>query len=129
MPGSAFWWSWTTSRRRTRYGRCSPAPRAASCSPPAGAASRADLVARHGAHRIGLGPLPPGEALRLLRTLVGDRVAADSHSATALTERCGRLPLPLRAAAEAALMHPMFPLSAVDGGLVAADARGTVSQE
>ncbi|WP_405884064.1 NB-ARC domain-containing protein [Streptomyces sp. NBC_01384] len=88
----------------------------------------ADLVARHGAHRIGLGPLPPGDALRLLRILVGDRVASDSHGATALAERCGRLPLPLRAAAEAALTHPTLPLSAVDVGLVAADARGAGPQ-
>ncbi|MEW1777190.1 helix-turn-helix domain-containing protein [Streptomyces sp. NPDC086777] len=83
----------------------------------------ADLVARHGAHRIGLGPLPPGDALRLLRTLAGDRVAADGHGATVLAERCGRLPLPLRAAAEAALRHPTLPLSAIDMG-PAADARG-----
>ncbi|MFI0960712.1 NB-ARC domain-containing protein [Streptomyces sp. NPDC021080] len=89
----------------------------------------ADLVVRHGAHRIGLGPLPPGDALRLLRTLLGDRVGADSRGATALAERCGRLPLPLRAAAEAALTHPTLPLSAVDAGLAAADARGTGPQE
>ncbi|MFJ6837088.1 NB-ARC domain-containing protein [Streptomyces sp. NPDC091209] len=88
----------------------------------------ADLVVRYGAHRIGLGPLAPTDALRLLRTLVGDRVGADRHGATALAERCGRLPLPLRAAAEAALTHPTLPLSAVDVGPVAADARGTGPQ-
>ncbi|MEU9242409.1 NB-ARC domain-containing protein [Streptomyces sp. NPDC048385] len=80
----------------------------------------ADLVARDGAHRIGLGPLPAGDALRLLHALVGDRVAADSLGATALAERCGRLPLPLRAAAEAALTHPALPLSAVFAGPAAA---------
>ncbi|MFD8733378.1 NB-ARC domain-containing protein [Streptomyces sp. NPDC059618] len=88
-----------------------------------------DLVVRHGAHRIGLGPLPPGDAVRLLRTLLGDRAGADGHDATALAERCGRLPLPLRAAAEAALTHPALPLSAVDARLAAADARGTGPQE
>ncbi|MFI6274137.1 AfsR/SARP family transcriptional regulator [Streptomyces sp. NPDC050988] len=68
--------------------------------------SLAGLVALHGARRIGLGPLPPPDALALLRTLVGGRVDTEPGPAAALAEQCARLPLALRVAAELAVAHP-----------------------
>ncbi|MEU9956374.1 tetratricopeptide repeat protein [Streptomyces sp. NPDC050982] len=68
--------------------------------------SLAGLVALHGARRIGLGPLPPSDAVALLRTLVGARVDTEPGPAAALAEQCARLPLALRVAAELAVAHP-----------------------
>ncbi|MFD3309086.1 tetratricopeptide repeat protein [Streptomyces sp. NPDC058694] len=68
--------------------------------------SLAGLVALHGARRIALGPLPPPDAVALLRTLVGARVDAEPGPAAALAEQCARLPLALRVAAELAVAHP-----------------------
>ncbi|MEV2191632.1 tetratricopeptide repeat protein [Streptomyces phaeochromogenes] len=68
--------------------------------------SLAGLVALHGARRIGLGPLPPPDAVALLRTLVGARVDTEPGPAAALAEQCARLPLALRVAAELAVAHP-----------------------
>jgi hypothetical protein len=63
----------------------------------------AGLVARDGAHRISLDLLPMPDALALLGNLLGtDRVAANPPAAAMLAQRCGRLPLALRVAAEAA---------------------------
>lgn len=58
------------------------------------------LVAREGARRIPLDRFPHGEALGLLRGLVGARVDAEPDAATELVDRCARLPLALRIAAE-----------------------------
>jgi transcriptional regulator with XRE-family HTH domain len=71
----------------------------------------AELVARHGAHRVEVGPLAPDSALRLLRALAAERAAADPQGAAALAERCGGLPLLLRTAAELAAAHPSVPLA------------------
>jgi transcriptional regulator with XRE-family HTH domain len=64
--------------------------------------SMAGLVARHGARRIELDVLPPEDAADLLRTLMGpvplSRVAGRGFAA--LADRCARLPLALRIAAE-----------------------------
>jgi hypothetical protein len=68
--------------------------------------SLAGLVALHGARRVGLGPLPPPDAVALLRTLVGARVDSEPGPAAALAEQCARLPLALRVAAELAVAHP-----------------------
>ncbi|QQM39428.1 AfsR/SARP family transcriptional regulator [Streptomyces liliifuscus] len=68
--------------------------------------SLAGLVALHGARRIGLGPLPPPDAIALLRRLVGERVDTEPGPAAALAEQCARLPLALRVAAELAVAHP-----------------------
>ncbi|MEU9892189.1 AfsR/SARP family transcriptional regulator [Streptomyces phaeochromogenes] len=68
--------------------------------------SLAGLVALHGARRIGLGPLPPPDAVALLRALVGTRVDSEPGPAAALAEQCARLPLALRVAAELAVAHP-----------------------
>ncbi|MGW4215313.1 helix-turn-helix domain-containing protein [Lentzea sp. NPDC004789] len=75
----------------------------------------AGLVARDGAHRICLGLLPMPDALVLLEILLGtERVTADPPAAAALVDRCGRLPLALRVAAEAA--HPDASLAEITEG-------------
>jgi DNA-binding SARP family transcriptional activator/Tfp pilus assembly protein PilF len=66
----------------------------------------AGLVARDGAARLELDLLPPAEAAGLLRTLIGERAAADPVATEALAERCCRLPLALRVAAELAAARP-----------------------
>ncbi|MEI8413033.1 MULTISPECIES: AfsR/SARP family transcriptional regulator [unclassified Kribbella] len=58
------------------------------------------LIAREGAHRIGVGELPSDAAHALLARLVGpNRLAAEPHQTTALIEACAGLPLALRIAA------------------------------
>ncbi|MGW3961009.1 tetratricopeptide repeat protein [Amycolatopsis sp. NPDC005003] len=59
----------------------------------------AGLVARDGARRIGLEVLAPGEAVELLRRLVGDGIAGPAELGD-LAAQCARLPLALRVAAE-----------------------------
>nr|AXL05645.1 XRE family transcriptional regulator [uncultured bacterium] len=68
--------------------------------------SLAGLVALHGAHRVAVGQLPGADAVALLRRLVGTRVAAEPETAAALAQRCARLPLTLRLAAELAVSRP-----------------------
>jgi tetratricopeptide (TPR) repeat protein len=68
------------------------------------------LVARDGAHRLDLDLLPLREAVSLLRTLIGARVAADPAAATELAECCAGLPLALRIAAELATAEQSRPL-------------------
>ncbi|WP_199442528.1 ATP-binding protein [Umezawaea beigongshangensis] len=58
------------------------------------------LVSRDGARRVDLDLLPLPEAVKLLRTLIGDRVDAEPQHTAALAEHCARLPLALRVAAE-----------------------------
>ncbi|MEV0170005.1 BTAD domain-containing putative transcriptional regulator [Streptomyces sp. NPDC050803] len=66
--------------------------------------SLAGLVARDGAHRIGLDRLPRAEAAGLLRTLLG--ADAEPAAVDSLVERCARLPLALRIAAELVRSRP-----------------------
>ncbi|MCS7475879.1 BTAD domain-containing putative transcriptional regulator [Umezawaea endophytica] len=73
--------------------------------------SLAGLVALHGAHRVPVDRLPGATAVALLRRLVGSRVDDDPESAAALADRCVRLPLALRLAAELAASRPASPLS------------------
>jgi tetratricopeptide (TPR) repeat protein/transcriptional regulator with XRE-family HTH domain len=68
--------------------------------------SLAGLVARHGAVRLELDPLPAPDAVGLLGTLVGRRVTGEPQAAATLAERCDRLPLALRVAAELAVSRP-----------------------
>lgn len=77
----------------------------------------AGLVARDGATRLDLDPLPLADAVRLLCDLIGDRAAADPDATKALAERCCRLPLALRVAAELAAGRPGVPLAALAGEL------------
>jgi DNA-binding SARP family transcriptional activator/Tfp pilus assembly protein PilF len=79
--------------------------------------SLAGLVARHGARRLDLDLLPPADAVALLRALIGARVDADPAAAAALAERCARLPLALRVAAEFAAARPALTLAQLVGQL------------
>jgi tetratricopeptide (TPR) repeat protein/transcriptional regulator with XRE-family HTH domain len=71
----------------------------------------AGLVARDGAARLDLGLLPAADSVGLLRALIGARVDADPGTAAVLAERCCRLPLALRVAAELAAARPSAPLA------------------
>lgn len=73
--------------------------------------SLAGLVARDGAKRIDLDLLPAGDAVTLLRELIGARVDAETGAAVTLAELCARLPLALRVAAELAAARPGVPLT------------------
>jgi tetratricopeptide (TPR) repeat protein len=84
--------------------------------------SLAGLVVRHGARRIDLDALPTEDGVALLRGLVGTRVDAEPEDAAALVERCARLPLALRIAAELAVSRPAAPLAKLVTEL--ADERG-----
>jgi DNA-binding SARP family transcriptional activator/tetratricopeptide (TPR) repeat protein len=73
--------------------------------------SLAGLVALDGARRLELAPLRPGDAVGLLRTLIGARAEADPASTAVLADRCARLPLALRIAAERVTGRPAAPLA------------------
>ena len=75
------------------------------------------LVARHGARRLVVPLLPRDEALTLITRLIGDRVRADPAAAADLIDRCARLPLALRVAAELAIGRPGVPLRELVGEL------------
>jgi tetratricopeptide (TPR) repeat protein len=75
------------------------------------------LVARDGAQRLDLDLLPLTDAVRLLRTLIGDRVDAEPEAAMALADCCCRLPLALRVAAELAAASPSASLASLAGDL------------
>jgi tetratricopeptide (TPR) repeat protein len=75
------------------------------------------LVARHGAHRLELDPLPADDAVGLLGALVGRRVADEPTAASALADRCARLPLTLRLTAELASIRPHATLAELDAEL------------
>jgi tetratricopeptide (TPR) repeat protein len=68
----------------------------------------AGLVARDGAHRIGLDVLRSDEADTLLSHVLGpERVAAEPEATVALAEACAYLPLALRIAAANLSHHPV----------------------
>ncbi|HEX6684354.1 MAG TPA: tetratricopeptide repeat protein [Candidatus Limnocylindrales bacterium] len=73
--------------------------------------SLAGLVAVHGAVRLDLDLLPLGDAVALLRRLVGTRVDAEPTAAAALAGQCARLPLALRIAAELVVTRATTPLA------------------
>jgi DNA-binding SARP family transcriptional activator/tetratricopeptide (TPR) repeat protein len=73
--------------------------------------SLAGLVARDGAQRLDLDLLPTGDALGLLRVMIGARVDTDPGAAEMLADRCCLLPLALRVAAELAVARPAVPLA------------------
>lgn len=64
------------------------------------------LVVRDGAVRVDLDLLPSGEAEWLLESLIGERATASPAAVAQLAERCCRLPLALRVAAELANARP-----------------------
>ncbi|WP_167978844.1 AfsR/SARP family transcriptional regulator [Lentzea indica] len=67
--------------------------------------SLAGLVVREGAHRVRLDRMTVGDARLLLTERLGGRCAGESEAAQ-LIERCARLPLALRIAAERIREHP-----------------------
>jgi len=73
----------------------------------------AALVARYGARRIDLDLLPAPDALDLLRVLVGPRVDSEPEAAADLVDRCARLPLAVRVAAELAAAKPRASLASL----------------
>ena len=79
--------------------------------------SLAGLVALHGARRVDVDLLPAPDAVALLRALVGERVEREPAAAADLAERCGRLPLALRVAAELAASRPASTLAELAGEL------------
>jgi DNA-binding SARP family transcriptional activator/Tfp pilus assembly protein PilF len=68
--------------------------------------SLAGLVVRYGAHRIELDRLSPPDAVDLLRVLLGARADVEPTAVGVLVERCARLPLALRVAAEMVRSRP-----------------------
>ncbi|OLF12526.1 AfsR/SARP family transcriptional regulator [Actinophytocola xanthii] len=73
--------------------------------------SLAGLVALHGARRLDLDLLPHEDAVALLRRLIGKRAEAEPRALADLAERCARLPLALRVAAELAVSRPTSTLA------------------
>jgi tetratricopeptide (TPR) repeat protein len=71
----------------------------------------AGLVARDGARRVLLDVLSPGDAVALLRELIGQRVDAEPDAAARLADSCCQLPLALRVAAELAAARPELALA------------------
>ena len=69
----------------------------------------AGLVARDGAVRLDLDLLPLGDAVDLLRALIGAGRPPTPTAAAALADQCARLPLALRVAAELAADPPGYP--------------------
>ncbi|MBN6038841.1 BTAD domain-containing putative transcriptional regulator [Amycolatopsis sp. 195334CR] len=72
----------------------------------------AGLVVREGAHRIALDRLTGEEATELLRAA---QVTTDAETTARLVERCARLPLALRIAAESIKAHPEADPEALGG--------------
>ncbi|MEV0384775.1 tetratricopeptide repeat protein [Nonomuraea sp. NPDC050643] len=79
--------------------------------------SLAGLVVLHGASRLDLDLLSAGDAIALLRTLIGPRVDAEPGAAAVLAAQCARLPLALRVAAELATARPAATLAELAGEL------------
>lgn len=86
--------------------------------------SLSGLVAREGARRIALERLPRADAVELLRTLIGTRVEEERAAVAELVERCARLPLALRVAAELVNSGPGRSIEALTAEL--ADAQHTL---
>jgi DNA-binding SARP family transcriptional activator len=71
-----------------------------------------DLIDRHGATRLRLGPLDAGDAVELLGRMVADaRVAGDPDGTARLAELCDRLPLALRVAAARLVAKPHWTIA------------------
>jgi len=70
----------------------------------------AGLIPRDCPERLDLNLLPSADAVTLLHSLIGERADADPESAAELADRCARLPLALRIAAELAAARPAIPL-------------------
>jgi tetratricopeptide (TPR) repeat protein len=91
LPGSATCLTLVTSRRRL-----------------------SGLMARDGGARIALDVLPPDEAVRLLRQVIGsDRVDAEPEAAAELARRCAYVPLALRIVGDRLADRPQWSIADV----------------
>lgn len=82
------------------------------------------LVARNGAAPVTIGPLTGAEGAALMRKILGaSRVEADPGAAAAIVDRCARLPLALRIAAERAVHRPQLALATLASELAAEQRR------
>jgi DNA-binding SARP family transcriptional activator len=78
------------------------------------------LLARNSATTVAVGPLTRSESGALLRKILGPaRVQADVGGAAAIVDRCARLPLALRIAAERAANRPQLTLETLARELTA----------
>jgi hypothetical protein len=78
------------------------------------------LVARDGARRLVLAPLPPDCAVRLIGLLVGpERTDREPAATRTLCRLCGYLPLALRIAAARLADAPQWPIAGFVSGLAA----------
>ncbi|WP_410667627.1 tetratricopeptide repeat protein [Amycolatopsis sp. cmx-4-68] len=64
------------------------------------------LGVHHAVERVPLSPLDLGDAVELLRTIIGERVESEPGAARSLVALCSNLPLALRVAAEPAATRP-----------------------
>jgi DNA-binding SARP family transcriptional activator/tetratricopeptide (TPR) repeat protein len=80
----------------------------------------AGLVAADGARRLDLDVLPQGDAVGLLRSLIGPRAGQDPGAVAELAGLCAGLPLALRIAAELAADRSPEPLADLVAELAAA---------
>jgi DNA-binding SARP family transcriptional activator len=88
------------------------------------------LVARDGAHRLGLDVLRPDDAQTLLRRVLGhDRIAAEPEATDELARACGRLPLALRIAAASLTEQPERTLAGYVAELTGGDRLAALAVE
>ena len=80
--------------------------------------SRYTLSGLTGTARLDVGPLSPGDAVSLMRRLIGERAADDPAATEALAEGCSRLPLALRLAGEMTVAQPGGSIAALTSELV-----------
>jgi tetratricopeptide (TPR) repeat protein len=92
-----------------------------------------ELVTVDGARRMTLDVLREGEAVALLRLLIGERADREPAAVHTLARRCGNLPLALRVAAEHAAARPTVTLAdlvaELDEASDALDAFGAAGDE
>ncbi|MGQ4267059.1 AfsR/SARP family transcriptional regulator [Nocardiopsis changdeensis] len=82
------------------------------------------LVATEGARSVGLGPLTPAEARRLLAARIGERrTAAEPEAVESIISGCGRFPLALAVAAARAAGDAHLPLAELASELREAETR------
>lgn len=82
------------------------------------------VVVREGAAELALAPFEPGEALALLREVLGvSRVEHLSHVAMQIARWCGHLPLAVCLAAERIAAHPGFSMDILAADLAEEHAR------
>ncbi|NEA31546.1 tetratricopeptide repeat protein [Streptomyces sp. SID13031] len=70
----------------------------------------AGLVVRYGAVRVEVDRLPLEDAVELFQGLVGGRAVGNAAAVIAMADRCARLPLAVRVAAELAITRSRVPL-------------------